>query len=539
MKKFEAEVLNSILAQKDEVFLTLTRTCNNNCIFCIDLPFHTGALMKSDKIYQEIIKGANEGKENLLLSGGEPTLHPDFISFVQFGKSVGYKNITAITNGRKFSEMKFCKESINAGLNEVIFSLHGNTNEMHNRLAARKSAFEQTVQGIKNMGLTGKCILHVQIIVNKINYKFLPEIVDNVFSLKVGKLTFINVMPTEDSYKNYRDFLFYNVEEAIPYLKQAITRAGEHNVTVHMKKFPLLIYDALGEMFDFPAHFVQEIINKNRKTNIFTNFLSSGDKMPCFGGQCKLCFLKEFCKFLLKFHRDMNTVGFKYVEFDLLECNNRIKEHFVKLCHRNKHIRIYIKTHSVRKALWFIRRRRLQNKDIVLVLKSSNVMLYKKVVLNGQKICEKVNRDKLFPLNTLLQFAINSHSVRWLRDNKNWLYHLNGNIIFSFSESYGEISVKEFLQELQLDKVKILGLPRCVHPCVETVYPKNMLRYDMVNENGAPSIEGLAKYFYSELYFSKGTRCTSCAYQAECRGFPLSFLKVYGFSLLNPVSKKT
>jgi len=321
MKKFEAEVLNSILAQKDEVFLTLTRTCNNHCIFCIDLPFHTGAIIESAKIYEKIIEGTQEGKKRLLLSGGEPTLHPDFISFIRFGKSVGYKNITAITNGKKFSKIKFCQESIKAGLNEVIFSLHGNTN-IHNMLVGRKNSFEQTVQGIKNIKLTGKCILHIQIIVNKSNYKFLPKIIDILIPLKINKLTFINVMPTEDSYRYYKNILFYNIEEAIPYLKQAITLAEKHNVTVQMKKFPLHIYDALGKMFDFPAHFVQEIINKDRKTNIFTNFLIDGDKMPCFGGQCNICFLKRFCKFILSFRNNMNNIkktDMECVEFDLIK----------------------------------------------------------------------------------------------------------------------------------------------------------------------------------------------------------------------------
>lgn len=50
MKTFEPEVLGSILSQKDKLFLTLTHTRNERCVFCIDLPFHNGLLIDTKLI---------------------------------------------------------------------------------------------------------------------------------------------------------------------------------------------------------------------------------------------------------------------------------------------------------------------------------------------------------------------------------------------------------------------------------------------------------------------------------------------------------
>lgn len=531
METFEPEVLGSILSQKDELFLTLTRTCNERCIFCIDLPFHNGLMLDAKLICDKISEGLREGKKGLLLSGGEPTIHPDFIHFVQFGKSIGYENITVITNGRKLSDKDFCERSIRAGLNEIIFAVHGTTPDVHDALVDRKGAFEETMMGLKNAKDTGACALQAQTIVNKLNYKTLPEMSEMLSPLGVRKLTFINVMPTEESVREYKDILFYNVEDALPYLKQAVERAKKNAMTVSMKKFPLWMYDALGELLDFPAHFVEEVLNKDRKTNVFTDFLHHGGELSCYGETCRYCFLKDFCDFLKTFRENMETASFDSIEFDLLQKRDRVEERFADLCQQNKRMKILLKTDSRKTALAYIRRLRFHDRYITIMLKKENFTLLKPENRNGEN---SANRT---PPSGELHAAVHSDTAGWFLKNRS-LFLKNGGVVLSFPDGGAGVSMSDFFDALEVRRVKTLSVPPCVHPAVQTVYPEAVLRYDMMDSDGLPSLEGLARYFYSERYFSKGARCQSCAVEKQCLGFPLSVLKSYGFTLLRPLKEE-
>ncbi len=528
MKTFEPEVLGSILSQKDELFLTLTRTCNERCIFCIDLPFHNGLLLDAKLIRDKISEGAREGKKGLLLSGGEPTIHPDFVHFVQFGKAIGYETVTVITNGRKFADEDFCKRSVQAGLNEIIFAVHGMTPDVHDALVDRKGAFEETMQGLKNAKETGACALQAQAIVNKMNYKTLPDMADMLVPFGVRKLTFINVMPTEESVREYKDVLFYNVEDALPYLKQAVARAKKNAMTVSMKKFPLWMYDALGELLDFPAHFVEEVLSKDRKTNVFTDFLRHGGELPCYGEACRYCFLKDFCDFLKTFRGNLETAAFDGVEFDLIQKNDRVEERFANVCRRNARMKILVKTDSRKSALAFIRRHDFQSRHAVMVLKKDNFTLLKAESLNGSIGAARRSDTLLAP--------VHRDTAEWLVKNRR-LFSTNGDVVLSFPDGGAGVSMRDFFGALQVRRVKAFNMPPCVHPSVQTVYSENVLRYDMVDRDGLPCVEGLARYFYDALYFSKGARCASCAAEKQCRGFPLSVLKSHGFALLRPLTE--
>jgi MoaA/NifB/PqqE/SkfB family radical SAM enzyme len=138
----EDEDLLFLFLTEDQVFLKLTRTCNNICSFCCDTVFWNGTHMDSERVRAKIREGAESGLKRLFLSGGEPTIHPDFIKFVKFGKDLGYEQIVTITNGRMFFYEEFARKSIRAGLSEVIFSLNSHDAKTHDALVGVKGAYD-------------------------------------------------------------------------------------------------------------------------------------------------------------------------------------------------------------------------------------------------------------------------------------------------------------------------------------------------------------------------------------------------------------
>src|SRR5690349_6345372 len=90
----------------------------------------------TSEIKIQIVEGRKKGAERLILSGGEPTMHPNFLDFVKLGKRVGYPKVQTVTNGRMFAYSEFLARAAQHGLDEITFSLHGHTAELHDGLVA-------------------------------------------------------------------------------------------------------------------------------------------------------------------------------------------------------------------------------------------------------------------------------------------------------------------------------------------------------------------------------------------------------------------
>ena len=89
-------------------WVRLTRLCNNHCLFCHDSDVQDGTFVPTKDVMDEISRNPDDAaSERLVLSGGEPTMHPDFFDIIAHAKTVGYTRIQVITNGRAFAYKQF------------------------------------------------------------------------------------------------------------------------------------------------------------------------------------------------------------------------------------------------------------------------------------------------------------------------------------------------------------------------------------------------------------------------------------------------
>ncbi|MEO5729837.1 MAG: radical SAM protein, partial [Byssovorax sp.] len=96
---------DKVLAHEDAAhekrnWVRLSYDCNNHCTFCLDSNAHDGTMRSTLDIKVQIVEGRKKGAERLILSGGEPTMHPNFLDFVRLGKKAGYPKVQTVTNGR-------------------------------------------------------------------------------------------------------------------------------------------------------------------------------------------------------------------------------------------------------------------------------------------------------------------------------------------------------------------------------------------------------------------------------------------------------
>lgn len=147
--------------------ISVWNKCNNKCIMCTnskeyeDTPADHYCLKEQISKMERYLKGDMnmyfKGAGNasyLALTGGEPTLHPDFIKLIcYFRRRFPEEEMTLLTNGRTFSNEEFLKKYIAAAgsHSRTIMPVHSDNPDEHDYIAGVKGAFEQTIRGLKNL----------------------------------------------------------------------------------------------------------------------------------------------------------------------------------------------------------------------------------------------------------------------------------------------------------------------------------------------------------------------------------------------------
>jgi len=96
-------------AHEKRNWVRLTFDCNNRCVFCLDSDTHDGRMRDRDDVKRQILDGRRAGATRLILSGGEPTIHPSYVDFIRLGRLAGYPKIQTVTNGRLFRYPEFLR----------------------------------------------------------------------------------------------------------------------------------------------------------------------------------------------------------------------------------------------------------------------------------------------------------------------------------------------------------------------------------------------------------------------------------------------
>lgn len=301
------------VAQTPKYWVRLTRLCNNNCVFCLDKEAQDGTYVPLQDIENQLKQGRKQGIKKLILSGGEPTLHSDYLEIVAFGRNIGYDGIQIVTNGRMFAYKGFLEQAVANGLTETTFSIHGHTKALYEKQTQIKDSYEQAMRGLLNALKNKKLIVNIDIVINRINYRYLEEIIRFFIGLGVGEFDLLHVVPFGNAWKNKKD-VFYNLDSASPYLEKAFSLQFEFpDIYIWTNRFPAQYLEGFEELMQHPIKLYDEIRGRRQ---MFENFLERDKMMPCFGGQCRYCFLERFCADLIEL-KEKRTIITKELAFCL------------------------------------------------------------------------------------------------------------------------------------------------------------------------------------------------------------------------------
>ncbi len=280
-------------AHEKRNWVRLSYDCNNHCTFCLDSDAHNGTMRSTLDIKVQIVEGKKRGAERLILSGGEPTMHPNFLDFVKLGRRAGYRKVQTVTNGRMFRYPEFLQKAADNGLDEITFSVHGHTAKLHDALVGTPGAFEEETAGLKAALASGRFIVNVDVVINKQNVRHLPEMLETFIGWGVKEFDLLHVIPFGNAWTDARDHLFYDLDGNLEYLQRAFAYARRPDVHIWLNRFPPAYAEGFEDLIQDPYKLNDEVRGRREE---FDRYLAFGQKLHCREpDRCKRCYLQPLC----------------------------------------------------------------------------------------------------------------------------------------------------------------------------------------------------------------------------------------------------
>ena len=290
MERKNLEVKESAVKEK-RIWVRLTRRCNNGCLFCLDSDSHDGTAISTETVQEQIAAGRAQGGQRLILSGGEPTIHPQFVDFLRLGRKLEYSWLQTVTNGRMFAYRKFANGALGAGLNEATFSMHGHTPELHDYLVGVKGAFGQAMAGMRN--LLGRCVVNVDVVLSAVNIPHLREILVFYIDLGIHEFDLLHMIPFGRAWNEYREVLFYDPAAMMPHFGRAFSLRKEQDVIIWTNRLPAPFLEGNEDLIQDPHKLHDEV---RGRSEMFRDWEVRGVDPICLDPErCGHCPMERFC----------------------------------------------------------------------------------------------------------------------------------------------------------------------------------------------------------------------------------------------------
>ena len=154
--------------------IDLTNRCNLNCPICFANANTRGKTYELNwKQIQNMIEltitNSDPKPLSIQFSGGEPSIHPNFLDAVELAKNKGILDVQVATNGLKFAEdIEFARRCREAGLDVLYLQFDGISDDIYLKTRGRPLC-ENKIQVIENCRKTGLKVVLVPTLVNNFN----------------------------------------------------------------------------------------------------------------------------------------------------------------------------------------------------------------------------------------------------------------------------------------------------------------------------------------------------------------------------------
>ena len=197
--------------------------CNARCGFCyyqdlLDTPKDKEPTTQQLDKMLSALRGMKAVEVEF--TGGEPTIRSDLFHLAQRARSLGFENVSLITNGLRCANPVYAKQLVESGVNDVLFSLHGHTATIHDAHTAIHGSFDKILLAIENVRALGARV-RISTTVTGCNYTFTKEIVEQALRLKAECIHLAVFSPASQARGSQKQF-FVTYTQASEAIKEAI-----------------------------------------------------------------------------------------------------------------------------------------------------------------------------------------------------------------------------------------------------------------------------------------------------------------------------
>jgi len=226
-----------------KVDINLGYGCNAKCPFCY---YYDSVITKenqenltTEEAKERLRLAQQYGVEEIEFTGGEVTLRKDFIELVSYAKQeLKFKVVCMITNGIVLANLDYMEKLVAAGMDDILFSVHGHNAELHDRLTVTPGSFKRIMQAIDNAIALGIRV-RTNTVVCQINYQHLDDIFQLLIGKRVDNLNVVMFNPIiQANNLDVIEELYVNYVDACVEIKRAIDNHQHHLPHLNIRYLP-------------------------------------------------------------------------------------------------------------------------------------------------------------------------------------------------------------------------------------------------------------------------------------------------------------
>jgi MoaA/NifB/PqqE/SkfB family radical SAM enzyme len=574
-------------AHEKRNWVRLTFDCNDHCIFCLDSDSHNGDMRDRDDVKRQILEGRRAGATRLILSGGEPTIHPNYVEFVRLGRQAGYPKIQTVTNGRMFSYGDFLERCLDAGLSEITFSIHGPNAKVHDALVGTKGAFEQEMTGLRSAlahrsaSPHGLPIVNIDIVVNRGNVRVLPEMLGLFYGMGVKEFDLLQVVPFGRAFTDGRDTLFYDLAEMRPYIQEALAYSKRPDVHIWMNRFPPQHLEGYEHLIQDPYKLNDEV--RGRKEE-YARLLDEGIWLDCRDpARCKYCYLERLCDTLEGVIATVDEKRFDVVRVDSdweatqppvfggdPASARRSKEEAARRATENGNGKRVLPLFEAKRGPATLEALVESSTPTTLLVCAPTVGRALEQVARFPKLGRiELELDDYTDLEAVLDGALRGRelvrvgartrsqaetllaidapfevTIDLTKETAAWLLSLptlsprvtlcQPNYERLTEASANDVDLRDFFARFHHD-VPVDNVPACILGRTPRE-PRRMLDTAMMTPEGNLEIFRYTRRYILEGYRTKSLRCTTCAHFEGCAGMHINYVRAHGYAVMQPAA---
>jgi MoaA/NifB/PqqE/SkfB family radical SAM enzyme len=272
-------------------YIQITRLCNQKCRICSNPEID--ATLSLDEVKGLIDDFIERGYHGVILTGGEPTLHPKLPEIISYAKNRGI-HARIITNGQKICDAEFLDKLITAGLSHTHISIYSHREEIQTFISGNKDSFKNALKAIENVEKAG-ITADINIAINHYNADHMHELVRFIRSRFpfIRHFVWNNLDPNMNRATQNPDVIHKLWEMEVP-LATAMKELDQASCTFRAEKVPLCYMVQYAHCATETRKIVKDeerIVHFLDKKGMIRQMSWQYGKADC----CRICSLDRIC----------------------------------------------------------------------------------------------------------------------------------------------------------------------------------------------------------------------------------------------------